>query len=157
MTEADRDGDSPFPGVESLEHTADVGLEIRAPTLAELFVRASRGTMWLVLGHAPREEPTETRTLQVTEEDLPALLRSWLRELLFWQETEGFITREVSPKLLPMPSCGAEGGQALGIQARVKGNLREGPVEREIKGVTLHGLAVEEVEEGWFARVIFDV
>jgi SHS2 domain-containing protein len=35
--------------------------------------------------------------------------------------------------------------------------VRLGPSVREIKGVTLHGLRVDQVEGGWRARVIFDV
>lgn len=45
--------DASFPvGVRPLEHTADVGLEIRAPSLEALFHRAALGTMAL-LGRAP--------------------------------------------------------------------------------------------------------
>jgi SHS2 domain-containing protein len=181
----------PVTGVRALEHTADVGLEVEAPALDELFRRGALGAMWMVLGRMPgeagagspgagkeagkeageadAEEAGEeageagsapasgTRDVELREEDLASLFRSWLREILFWQETEGFVTRDVRFKFLPAPSCHAEDGQAFCLEAKVEGNVEEGPVEREIKGVTYHGLEVQEKEDGWRARVIFDV
>lgn len=181
----------PVAGVRSLEHTADVGLEVEAPALDELFSRGARGAMWMVLGRLPGEagsgspggggaegeeageKPDEgtgeeageagsapssgTRDVELKEGDLASLFRSWLREILFWQETEGFVTRDVRFRFLPAPSCHAEDGQAFCLEAKVEGNVEEGPVEREIKGVTYHGLEVQEKEDGWRARVIFDV
>jgi SHS2 domain-containing protein len=156
----------PVPGVRGLEHTADVGLEIEAPDLPELFGRAALGAMWLVLERSlgvdlatpgPVDAPEDPRTVELVEVDLPALLRSWLRTLLFWEETEGFVATGVSVKIVPAPLCASEDGSAFGLQARVAGKVDRGPRVREIKGVTFHDLQVERMEEGWQGRVIFDV
>jgi SHS2 domain-containing protein len=93
----------------------------------------------------------------LAEPDLPALFRSWLRTILFWEETEGFVATEVKLLLLPTPLCGTPDGQAFGLQGEVEGVLDSGPRVREVKGVTLHGLTVEQTKEGWAGRVIFDV
>ena len=45
----------------------------------------------------------------------------------------------------------------LRLEATVGGGPAEGQPIREIKGVTLHGLAAEPREDGWYGRVIFDV
>ena len=153
----------PVPGVEGLEHTADVGLHLRALDLPQLFRRGALGAMWLVL-----ERPTalaekeweaglEFRHLELVEEDLAALLRSWLRTLLFWEETEGFVTQDATLSFAPVPICGSTEGLAFGLTARVGGVLDPGPRVREIKGVTLHGLEVEREGDGWRGQVIFDV
>lgn len=161
----------PVPGVSGLEHTADVGLEVDAPTLPELFRRGALGTMWLVLeretagGDTPDVAATtkaveaglDTRMLELTEEDLSSLFRAWLRALLFWEATEGFVAREVAVSFAPVPLCSAPGGQAFRLTARVGGAVDAGPRVREIKGVTLHALVVERVGERWRGRVIFDV
>jgi len=166
----------PVAGVHGLEHTADVGLVVEAPDLSELFRRGALGAMWLVLdrppgvpgGASPTGEPRtpssgtfpdgqETRTVELVEEDLPALFRSWLRLLLFWEETEGFVTWEADLSFTPVPLCSAADGLAFGLVAQVRGILDSGPRVREIKGVTLHGLEVRRVEAGWQGRVIFDV
>ena len=178
-------GEIPVPGVRGLEHTADVGLEVEGRDLPQLFLRGALGAMWLVLERAPAEEYEGdgsratfssavegreedvaldrrvgipgARPLNLTEEDLPALFRSWLRALLFWEETQGFVVTGGKLAFFPVPLCSAPDGQAFGIQARVEGVVDTGARAREIKGVTLHHLAVERRGEGWHARVIFDV
>jgi SHS2 domain-containing protein len=162
----------PIPGVSALEHTADVGLAVDAATLPELFQRAALGAMWLVLEREPMSRSQETRPLQLVEADLPALFRSWLRTLLFWEETDGFVVKDMVLSFAPAPLCSARDGQAFGLHSRVMGVLDEeavglhsrimgvldeGPRVREVKGVTLHGLTVERGGEGWLGRVIFDV
>jgi len=151
------DQDIPVAGVSALEHTADVGLEIVAKDLPQLFTRAALGAMWLVLERDGEGEGTEVRSVALSEPDLPALLRSWLQTLLFWQETAGFVVSEASVAPTPEPSGSAPGGQAPGLRAQVKGCIDEGPRVREIKGVTYHGLALERRGGEWFGRVIFDV
>lgn len=159
----------PVPGVRGLEHAADLGLEVEAPTLPELFRRGALGAMWLVLEREigaephgggfpppPRDLPV-TRNLDLVEEDLPSLFRSWLRTLLFWEETEEFVTGDAALSFAPVPLCSAIDGQAFGLSARVRGVLDSGPRVREIKGVTLHRLRVARAGEGWEGTVIFDV
>lgn len=150
----------PFTGVRGLEHTADIGLELEAPDLPELFRRGALGAMWLVLERDPTASPPgpgEIRSLELVEEDLADLLRSWLRTLLFWEETEGFVTRSVALGLAPHPLCSTQDGQAFSLWAKVSGTVDSGPRVREIKGVTLHGLSVERKGDSWWGRVIFDV
>jgi SHS2 domain-containing protein len=147
----------PIPGVTALDHAADVGLAVDGATLPELFQRAALGAMWLVLERDPTPAPPETRTVELVEPDLPALLRAWLRALLFWEETEGFVVRDVSLSFAPAPLCATRDGQAFGLHGRVSGVMDRGPRVREVKGVTLHGLRVERVGESWSGRVIFDV
>jgi SHS2 domain-containing protein len=155
---ADAESDEmPVPGVRGLEHTADVGLEVEAPDLPELFRRAALGTTWLVLEGEVGEGAGESRILELAEEDLPSLLRSWLRYLLFWQDTEGFAVTDASVAFRPVPLCSSPDGQAFGLRARVEGRVHPGPWVREIKGVTLHGLEAVRRGEGWYGRVIFDV
>lgn len=150
--------EGPIPGVSGLDHTADVGLEIVAPTLAELFRRAALGTMWLILERIPDEKGTlEIRRVEIVEGELPHLLRSWVRRLLLWQEADGFVALGSKLAFFPSPLCGVEDGQAFGLRGMVEGVMDAGPVVREIKGVTLHDLRLEKQGDGWYGRVIMDV
>lgn len=161
------------PGVTFLDHTADVGLDVVAPTLAELFGRTATGMACLIhgadragdahpaadaqadpaaveaarSGGGPGETDALRRRVTLAADDLPALLRAWLREVLHWHEAEGLTPRRVAFAALTESS----------LEAAV--TLAPDPLEpiREIKGVTLHGLAVERRGRGWAARVIFDV
>jgi len=182
----------PVPGVREIDHTADLGLELHADDLRTLFGRAAAGTVWLLFGAAPDEvvdglssdadAPEEARSLSLSAPDLPSLLRAWLREVVFWQETEGWVARTLALEASIAAGSGGRdgegpagrgdeigggddgGGDADGVaptDLHLRGTVRGGPTRRdplrEIKGVTRHGLAVEPRDDGWFARVIFDV
>ena len=138
----------PVEGVRGLEHTADVGLEVDAPDPEALFVRAARGMMVLLHDAVPgADDDPEVRRLAVDAPDLAALLREWLRELLYWHEVEGFAATDADFRRL----------EPTGLEASVRGAAAPETPIREIKGVTLHGLVAEEREEGWYGRIIFDV
>lgn len=144
--------EAPPPGVTSFSHTADVGMAVTAATLPELFTRAARGMFWMIQGDAPSgalsaAPPVAVRSISLAAPDLSALLREWLRELLYWHESEGLSFGEARFSTL----------EDVRLVADV-GLVRE-PSEpiREIKGVTLHGLIAERRGPDWAARVIFDV
>jgi SHS2 domain-containing protein len=146
------DTDALPEGVSLLDHTADVGMEVEAATLEDLLVRAARGLVRLLYGEGDTgggAVPLETheRSLALSADDAPALLRSWLRELLWWDEMDGFSFRSADFGELAVNH----------LEARVQ-LVKPGhePI-REIKGVTLHGLLAERRQRGWVARVIFDV
>lgn len=137
---------SPPPGVEAFDHTADVGIRVAAPNLPELFRRAGLGAIWMAVGQVP-SQLSETRTLRLEAGDLESLLRSWMRELLYWQEVEGFAAAEIEVLAV----------DATRLEARVDGGAAPDHPVREIKGVTWHGLVVEEAPGACRAQVIFDV
>jgi SHS2 domain-containing protein len=139
----------PTVGVRFLEHTADVALEARGPTVRELFERAAHGMIQLLVEAAPSERAP--RSLTIEGSDLPLLLRAWLRALLRWHE-DGYTPAQVFVDSLARDSQGA-----WTLSARIEGGAAAGHPLREIKGVTLHGLAAEERPDGWYGRVIFDV
>jgi SHS2 domain-containing protein len=155
----------PVPGVLGLDHTADVGLEIFASDLPELFRRAALGAMWLVLERLPstegeshlQDQETDTRVVELAVEELDALFRSWLRTVLYWEDADGFVVVDAELMLLHTALSEAKDGQGFGLTGHAMGRVDQGPRVREIKGVTLHGLEVGPKEEGWWGRVIFDV
>lgn len=139
------------PGVTAIEHTADVGLEVRAPRPQALFERAAHGMAWLIDGdHAGSASPREAlvrRPVELSASDLPALLRTWLRELLHLHQVEGLAFRDARFGVLTDDRLTAE----LALVPAAPEPIRE------IKGVTLHGLVAESRGDTWVARVIFDV
>ncbi|MCG6957977.1 MAG: archease [Gemmatimonadetes bacterium] len=142
--------ESILTGVYFLDHTADVGVEVVAPTLPELFARTAAGMMSLIRGSTPADQgdaaPAE-HTLELDADDLPTLLRAWLRALLHRYEVEALALRSVRFEVLT----------ATRLSAVLDLAPDTGPPIREIKGVTLHGLVAERKSGGWIGRVIFDV
>lgn len=138
--------DVPVEGVTALDHTADVGLEVVAPDLGELIRRAVLGMDWLLRESGP-PQVSAVRRLGARGEDAAALLRAVLREVLLWHELDGFAPADVDVEVaLPTHA-----------QVRVRGGVPAAPPVREIKGVTLHGLAARRRDGGWWGRVVFDV
>jgi len=141
-----RDG-GPF--AREVEHTADLGLEIEAPTLALLFERAGLAMLGLV-ADLERVEPRTRRALRVEGEGREELLRDWLQTLVVALGVDGFLACELDVQEL---SDHAVGGVARGEPF----DPSRHELRTEIKGATYHQLAVRETATGWWARVIFDV
>ena len=138
----------PEPVVEIVEHTADIGLRIRAATLPALFIAAARGLMALIT------DPASVRSTTVREVRLEAsgtadLLRAWLGEINVLHEVQGEVygTFEVTTD-----------GQTL------VGRLHGEPFDparherrAEVKAVTWHGLTLEPTADGFQAEVLLDI
>ena len=125
-----------------VDHTAEVELEITAPTEAGVFADALAALAELL---AVEGEGTEERRIEVSAPDRPALLVAWLEELLFLAESEGFEPTGVE-------SIALEDDQ---LEAVVRGRLGDPPPL--VKAATYHGLAFEAGGSGYLARVVLDV
>ncbi len=156
-------------GITFLDHTADVGLDLEAGSLELLFHRAAVGMLALLHGAdddeipAPASPPAlsgdpgagsglasarglEVLLVELEADDVARLLADWLRELLFLQDTRhADYARATFDRLTE-----------TALTARVQ-TEPAAPAVREIKGVTYHQLAVEQTDDGWRGRVIFDV
>jgi len=141
------------PGVRELDHTADVGIAVRAASRAQLFRRAAAGAFALVYGDEPGTSasspgrPVGEWRVSLEASDLPGLLVRWLRELLYIHETEGARYHDASFEELTDTR----------LDAHVHATGAPLPPVREIKGVTYHRLEVAHEPEGWSATVVFDV
>ena len=138
----------PGPLAREIEHTADLGLEVEAPTLGVLFERAGLAVLGLVVDVAA-VEPRVRVDLTVAADGHEALLHDWLQALLLRLQTERFALSELAV-------------EAVGTD-RVRGWGAGEPLDRtrhaiytEIKGVSYHELAVRATSSGWWARVILD-
>ena len=139
------------PGVRELDHMADVGIVVTASEPAELFRRAALGMARLMREGARSEgaEPERSveRVLELQSDSLDLLLVSWLAELLYLDEVEGFVFED---------AAFVELGKG-GLEATVIGRIEPEVPDRQLKGVTYHGLRLEPADDGWQARVIFDI
>ncbi len=134
---------------ELLDHTADVGLDARGATLADVFAQAAEGMYALMVEPAGVRE-VEQRTIEVAAEDRERLLVAWLLELLFLTESEGLVFRRFEVEV--------EG------ETRLRGRAWGEPLDPDrhelgvaVKAVTYHLLEVAQVDGGYRARVIFDI
>jgi SHS2 domain-containing protein len=135
---------------ELFEHTADLGLRVRAPDLDSLFREAAEGFFAILAeGAAPSVAEERSFRFELDAARHDDLLFDWLHELLYTFDTTGCVLR----------------GFEVRVQgARLEATARGAPLEqekrgllREIKAITYHGLKVEPEGGGWLAEVIVDI
>jgi SHS2 domain-containing protein len=137
--------------IEMLDHTADVGFELRASTLEELFDEARRALL-MVAFERPPQAGADERRIQLSAPDRETLLVRWLNELTYLVQDAGFVPAGAQIRL--------QGTGGLSLKASLTGApvlLEEYGWQGEIKSATFHGLDVSNDDEGWHARVILDV
>ena len=134
------------------DHTADVGLELSAPTLPALFEEAALA-LSAVLSRSGRVEPRRHVSVSLTAPSLEQLLVDWLAELLGRFDVELWVTGGVEVTV-------DRGDGRCSLQALVAGE----PLDRcrhphalPVKGITYHRLSVLQTADGWCATIVLDV
>lgn len=134
---------------ETFEHTADLGLRVKAPDLESLFADAGRGLTSIIVSNLQDIRPDREVTLRVTATRRDDLLFDWLSEILYLFDSQHLLLNDFTVRL-----------DEDGLQATARGEpLDESRhrAEREVKAITYHGLRVEQTPDGWLAEVIVDI
>lgn len=134
---------------EVFEHTADIGLHAYGSTLSELFIHAAQGMESLMI--PPEQVRIQvSRVVEVDGHDSVSLLIAWLNELIFLFDTEYLIFCQFEIESLTETHLrGRASGESYDAQRHELGSA--------IKAVTWHEAAVEQTDDGYKARIIFDI
>jgi len=140
--------------LDEIDHTGDIGIQVRAPTRSQLFERAAIGTFH-VLTELHSVRPREARTVEVRGRDLNALMVRWLSELNYRHTVEDVVFCAFEVTALEEDERGewVLGATLCGESI----DPTRHTVHTEIKAVTFHGLDVHETTDGWAVQVIFDM
>lgn len=126
-----------------IEHTAELELELEAPSEEAVFGEALDAFAELVRDGAGRPV---TREVELEADEPAMLLVEWLNELIYLSETEQFVADRIA-------SLELRDGR---LRATVEGH--HGEPRHLVKGVTLHRLELRgDDRAGWHARVVLDV
>jgi SHS2 domain-containing protein len=134
---------------EVIAHTADIGIMAYGADLKQAFANTARGLFSLIT-ELDTVAVKEHCNVQVTAPDREALLVNWLNELIYLFEAKEMlfnrfdITRLIDTELT-----------ATGYGEKI--DLAKHTLKIQVKATTYHMLKIEQNEEGWKARVIFDV
>ena len=134
---------------ETFEHTADLGLRVRAPDFETLLAEAGRGLFSIIVANLSAVRPSEEIHIEIAGQEADYLLFDWLNELLFIFETKRILLCEFSIRR-----------DGAGVQAVARGEAADPArheLDHEIKAITYHRLKVEEQRNGWLAEVIVDI
>ena len=134
---------------EVIEHTADVGLRIRAADLETLFVEAAQGLFSLIVPDLAAVRTTDSIYFELQGEISELLLFDWLNELLFTYETQHLLLAQFEVKFGKFGMRATAQGEAL--------NHERHALDHEVKAITYHGLKLEKQTDHWLAEVILDI
>jgi SHS2 domain-containing protein len=134
---------------ETFDHTADLGLRIRAADLDTLFVEAGRALFATIVEDLDTVEARQQVRIQLDGDDREFLLFDWLKELLYYFDSQHLLFSRFQVHVEDTGLSGIAWGEPLD---RSRHSLLH-----EVKAITYHGLTVEQTTEGWLAEVIVDI
>jgi len=142
---------------EFIEHTADVKVRVYGETLKELFQNSLKALFQTVLPKAQgcflREElevcnefPIKKK-ISITSSNKEALLVDFLSEVLCLMDTHNEAYGEVTIRLLSDTEMEAtlNGVSVVSFQGQ------------DVKAITYHELAIENIDNVWQSTIVFDV
>jgi len=134
---------------ETFDHTADLGLRVRAPDLDSLFVEAAQALFSTIVEDLSTVEPRQKIDVRLAADDREYLLFDWLKELLFHFDSAHLLFGRFEVQVDSNGLTGGAWGEPLDRSRHV--------LEHEVKAITYHGLRVEQTDDGWLAEVIVDI
>jgi len=134
---------------ETFDHTADLGLRVRAADLNTLFAEAGEALIAVLVEDPTSIEPREQMELRIEGSDRAYLLFDWLKELLYLFDGEQKLFRRFEVQVADDMLTAKAWGEPLD---RARHQL-----SHEVKAITYHGLKVAQESGEWVAEVIVDI
>ena len=136
-------------GYELFDHTADMGIRVRAKTMPELLEPAARG-LYAVIGGLVAGADSEPVTFDLCGDDSAYLLRDYLGELLVLFEREARFVTSLDVPVFDENRLNATAQVSL-VDPQRSNYLRE------VKAITYHELGIRTIPGGYEATVIVDI
>ncbi|MBY0233023.1 MAG: archease [Gemmataceae bacterium] len=134
---------------ETFDHTADLGLRVRAADLPALFAEAGMGLAGMIVEDFSTVRAVTSHEVALPPDELELLFFDWLKALLSLFEAERLLCCRFDVAL-----------DDTGLRATAWGETwdesRHEPAH-EVKAITYHGLKVEKTPDGWLAEVVVDI
>jgi len=139
-------------GFEYLDHTADVYIKAYGKDLNEAFENAARA-MFNIMTDIEKISPKIVREMNIKENDLEALLYSWLENLLILFDSEGLIFSKFEVKIEKENGYYSLKGKAWGEEFDPKKH----PSKTEVKAVTYSLMEIHEEEGNSYVKFVLDI
>jgi len=134
---------------ETFDHTADLGLRIRAADLNTLFAESALALFSTFVEDLPSVKPRDTLMIAIPGTQLDFLLFDWLRELLYRFDAEHRLFSKFEVFVDEYGLKATAWGEPLDRERHQLGH--------EVKAITYHELKVVPDGEGWLAEIIVDI
>jgi len=103
----------------------------------------------VMAGDLDAVRPAQEVSITLEADDLDALLRGWLGELLYTFHVRKLVFSDFTVSVCERGLQGTARGEPM--------DAARHELDVEIKAVTWHGLKVEPTSDGWLAEVIVDI
>ncbi|WP_132059558.1 archease [Halorussus amylolyticus] len=130
------------------DHTADVAVEATGPTLSAAFSATADGLAAAMCDELP--DAGDQFEFEVRAEGREALLFDYLDQLIYERDVRAVLPVDNDAEVR------TEGDEWV-VEASARGVPLAEISAREIKAVTYSEMAIEEIDDGWRAYVVFDV
>lgn len=134
---------------EVFEHTADLGLRVRAATLDLLMADAACGLFAVIAGDLDQIRPEREESFAVAGDDPTWLLFDWISELHAAFELRRMLFSSFTVRV-----------DQAGLRATARGEPYDPArhsLAHEVKAVTQHALELARTADGWEATLIVDI
>ena len=134
---------------ETFEHTADLGLRVRAADLDTLFAETGEALFSVIVEDLATVRPLQAMHVSLEGVDRSFLLFDWLKELLYHFDVEHLLFGKFEVKVTDAGLTASAWGEPVDRTRHV--------LDHEVKAITYHGLSLEKIDGGWQAEVIVDI
>ncbi|WP_135830474.1 archease [Halorussus halobius] len=143
-------------GYELRDHTADVAVEATGPTLGATFAAAADGMAAAMCDGIP-DAGGERFAVAVRAESREALLFDYLDELIYQRDVRGVLPVDNDAEVRDPGGDAPNRDGEWALSGTARGVDLAGLGARDLKAVTYSEMALEAVDDGWRAYVVFDV
>jgi SHS2 domain-containing protein len=134
---------------EFFDHTADLGIRVRAPDLPRLFEESARALFAAIVENPEAIRSVERHEFSIAGDDREDLFFDWLRGLLYRFHVDQLVFGHFEVTLTPDGLSGIAFGEPFDPD-------RHHPAQ-EVKAVTYHELKIVPDSSGLMAEFIVDI
>lgn len=139
--------------IKLIEHTADIGIEVKGATKSALFVFAAKGTIGLVVDgydKITKTGHTDKVKIRLSAETPEALLVKWLEALLVYLQEKQKVPVNFKVYTFTENEFAAE-------VTFIEFDPAEHKIKYDVKAVTFHDLKIDHEKGKFITRIVFDV
>jgi SHS2 domain-containing protein len=134
---------------EYFEHTADLGIRVRARELTSLFEEAARALFCAIVDDLGSVRADRQMAFEIAGTERDYLLFDWLKQLLYRFDAEHLLFSKFEVHVNDAGLRAKAWGEPIDPARHV--------LSHEVKAITYHGLRVEREGDEWVAEVIVDI
>uniref|UniRef100_A0A7C4XLE3 Archease n=1 Tax=candidate division WOR-3 bacterium TaxID=2052148 RepID=A0A7C4XLE3_UNCW3 len=137
-----------MPDYKYIDHTADLGIEVKGKSLEQLFINTARAIFETqIKGKILNKAKL---SFEIKSISLEELLIEWCRELLYYFSVRRFIPKHYQIEIT----------ENFELRALLKGDRfdkKRHQIKLEVKNPTYHNLSVKKLNDYYTATLVFDV